>query len=36
MSESNDSRVESQECVRKANSCDDSQEEYGRLEKEAQ
>ena len=26
MSESNDSRIESEECVRKANSCDDSQD----------
>ena len=31
MSESNDSRIEAQECIRKANSCDDSQDSWAWL-----
>ena len=31
MSESNDSRTEARECIRKANSCDDSQDRWAWL-----
>jgi len=31
MSESNDSRIEARECIRKANRCDDSQERWAWL-----
>jgi hypothetical protein len=31
MSESNDSRIEARECIRKANSCDDSQDRWAWL-----
>jgi hypothetical protein len=31
MSESNDSRIEAKECLRKANSCDDSQNRWAWL-----
>jgi hypothetical protein len=31
MSESNDSRIEARECIRKANSCDDSRDRWAWL-----